>query len=146
MQPLLQTLLLYHNKLPETIKQLSFRSHIYLQPYPTKLFKLLFVLYCNILMCMQKHSQHNKDERTHFFRKNIPLTLFERVTKELCVRGELETEQNCNILTSSSSGYSSTSFSSCGAAQPGALRAQPLLGLVLTASNCNNWFQTLISN
>ena len=41
------------------------------------------------------------------------------VTKGLCVRGELETEQNCNILTPSSSGYSSTSFSfSCGA-QPG---------------------------
>ena len=38
---------------------------------------------CNILMCrcMQKHIQHNKDERTQFFRKNIPLTLFEKVTK-----------------------------------------------------------------
>ena len=32
--------------------------------------------------------------------------------------------KNCNILTPSSSGYSSTSFSSCGTAQPGALRAQ----------------------
>ena len=35
------------------------------------------------------------------------------VAKELCVRGELETEQNCNILTPSSSGYSSTSFLFC---------------------------------
>ena len=38
-----------------------------------------------------------------FFRKNIPLTLFERVRKGYeryyCVRGELETEPNCNILT-----------------------------------------------
>ena len=24
---------------------------------------------CIILICMQKHSQHNKDERTQFFRK-----------------------------------------------------------------------------
>ena len=39
--------------------------------------------WCNILICrcMQKHIQHNKDERTQFFRKNIPLTLFERVLK-----------------------------------------------------------------
>ena len=36
-------------------------------------------------------------------------TLFEMAAKGLCVRGELETEQNCNILTPSSSGYSSTS-------------------------------------
>ena len=38
-------------------------------------------------------------------------TLFEMVAKGLCVRGELETEQNCNILTPSTSGYSSTFFS-----------------------------------
>ena len=44
---------------------------------------------------MQKHIQHNKNERRHFFRKNIPLILFERV---VCKR-ELDTEQNCNILT-----------------------------------------------
>ena len=50
---------------------------------------------------MQKHSQHNNDERTHFFRKKLPLILYskwlrkdcERVTKGLCVRGELETEE-----------------------------------------------------
>ena len=40
---------------------------------------------------------NNNDERTHFFRK-IYLSHFirngcERVTKGLCVRGELETEQ-----------------------------------------------------
>ena len=38
-----------------------------------------------------------------------------------------------NILTPSSSGYSSTSFSSCGAAQPGALRAQLFAG---SGSHC----------
>ena len=46
---------------------------------------------------MQKHSQHNNDERNTVLLKNIPLTLYskwyERVTKGLCVRGELETEQ-----------------------------------------------------
>ena len=46
---------------------------------------------------MQKHSQHNNDERTHFFRKTY-LSHFiwnscERVAKGLYVRGELETEQ-----------------------------------------------------
>ena len=65
---------------------------------------------------------------TQFFRK-IYLSHFIRngtkgLRKGYCVRGELKTEHNCNILTPSSSGYSSTSFSSCGAAQPGALRAQ----------------------
>ena len=41
---------------------------------------------CNILICrcMQKHIQHNKDERTQFFRKiylSLYLKGFERVTK-----------------------------------------------------------------
>ena len=46
---------------------------------------------CNILICMQKHSQHNNEERTQFFRK-IYLSLYskwyERVTKGLCVNRE----------------------------------------------------------
>ena len=50
-------------------------------------------------------------------------TLFEMVTKGLCVRVELETEQNCNILTPSTSGYSSITFSFSWAAQPRALMA-----------------------
>ena len=55
---------------------------------------------------------------------------------------------DCNILTPSSSVYSSTSSFSL-AAQPGCLRAQALcLELVLTASNCNsksncNWLQLI---
>ena len=77
---------------------------------------------------MQKHNQHNKDERTLFFRKTY-LSLYSKgLRKGYCVRSELETEQNCNILTPSSSGYSSSTFSSCGAAQPGALRAQLFAG------------------
>ena len=38
---------------------------------------------------MQKHIEHNNDERTQFFRK-IYLSLY---SKGVCVRGELETEQ-----------------------------------------------------
>ena len=53
--------------------------------------------YTTIHIYMRKHSQHNNDEQTHFFRK-IYLSHFirndcERVAKGLCVRGELETEQ-----------------------------------------------------
>ena len=45
---------------------------------------------CNILICrcMQKHIQHNKDERTQFFRKiylSLYLKGFERVTKGFTV-------------------------------------------------------------
>ena len=66
---------------------------------------------------MQKHIQHNKDEQTLFYRK-IYLSLY---SKELSVRGELETEQNCNILTPpNSSGYKSISFPFSWAAQLGA--------------------------
>ena len=65
---------------------------------------------------------------THFFRKTY-LSLYSKgLRKGYCVRGELETEQSCNILIPSSSCYNSTSFSFSWAAQPEALRAQPLLG------------------
>ena len=50
--------------------------------------------YTTMNIYMWKLSQHNNDERIHFFRK-IYLSHFilERVAKELCVRGELKTEQ-----------------------------------------------------
>ena len=51
-------------------------------------------------------------------------TLFERVVKGLCVRGELETEQTA-IYWPPVPVFSSTSFSFSWAAQPGVLRAQP---------------------
>ena len=72
---------------------------------------------------MRKHSQHNKDERTHFFRK-IYLSHFIRKGYESVIVWEVSWRLNkdCNILTPSSSGYSSTSFSSCGAAQLGTPR------------------------
>ena len=66
----------------------------------------------------------------------------------LCVRGELETERDCHILTPSSSDHSSTSSSFCWAAQPGFWGPRPsVCKLILTLascpptnSNCNsNW-------
>ena len=75
---------------------------------------------------MRKHIQPNKDERTQFVRK-IYHSIY---SKGLCVRGELETEQNCNILTPpNSSGYHSLSVRFfLGCSTGGGLRAQPLLG------------------
>ena len=86
---------------------------------------------------------------TQFFRK-IYLSLYskwyESITKGLCVNGELVTELSCNILTPSSSGYNSTSFSFSWDAKQGTLRDQPLLGPDSHSSNCNHWLQTLFSN
>ena len=45
---------------------------------------------------MQKHIEHNNDERRHFFGK-IYLSLY---LKGLCVRGSRRTSKDCNILTS----------------------------------------------
>ena len=95
---------------------------------------------------MRKHSQHNKDERTQFFRK-IYLSLYSKVLRKgYCVRGDLETEENYNILTPSSSGYSRVSFSFCWAAQPGTWGPSSMLGPGSFSLDCNNWLQTLISN
>ena len=82
---------------------------------------------------------NNNDERTHFFRK-IYLSHFIR---KGCERVECERwvvdGTDGNILTPSSSNYSSTPFSFFWDAQLGVLRAQALCWkLVLTASNCNS--------
>ena len=70
---------------------------------------------------------------TQFFRKIYLSHFIRNGTKGLCVRGELETEQNCNILTPSSSGYSSTSFSSCFELQ----QLTPNSVSKLTRTSCN---------
>ena len=81
---------------------------------------------------MQKHIQHNKDERTQFFRK-IYLSLYSKgLRKGYCVRGKLETEQRLQHIDPHSSGYSSISFSFSWAAQPGAWRPSFCWELVLT--------------
>ena len=89
------------------------------------------VLYSHnqLYIYMRKHSQHNNDERIHFFRK-IYFSHFirngsERVTKGLYVRCELETEQTATYWPP----VPLSSFSFCWAAQSGVLRAHsPLLG------------------
>ena len=50
-------------------------------------------------------------------------TLFEMLRKGYVWEVSWRLNKDCNILTPSSSSYSSTSFSSCGTAQPRALRA-----------------------
>ena len=67
-------------------------------------------------------------KKTQFFRK-IYLSHFIRNGTKGLRKGYVwevnwRLNKDSNILTPSSSGYSSTSFSSCGAAQPEALRAQ----------------------
>ena len=57
-------------------------------------FEIIWMRICVVYSYADACKRHNKDER-HSSLKNIPLTLFERV---VCER-ELETEQNCNILT-----------------------------------------------
>ena len=79
---------------------------------------------CNILICLQKHNQHNNDEWTHFFRK-IYLSLyskgFERVTKGIiCERRVEEWTELQPIDPPNSSAYNSISFPFSWAAQPGA--------------------------
>ena len=58
-------------------------------------------LYIHIYM--QKHIQHNNDERRHSSLEKYTSLFIESVRKGYegyyCVRGELETEQYCNILT-----------------------------------------------
>ena len=70
---------------------------------------------------------NNNDERTHFFRK-IYLSHFMRKGCErvMCERW-VGDWTDCNILTPSSSVFSSTSFLFCWAAQPWVQRAQPSL-------------------
>ena len=81
--------------------------HFYCLPYKNSVANSVGLLYSHnqlyIHICMQKHIQHNKDEWTQFFSKKYTSHFNERVRKGYeghhCVRGELETEQNCNILT-----------------------------------------------
>ena len=126
----------------------SFVSRVWLKTasdYEASVLEILKVLYSHeqlyIHICMQKHIQHNKDERTQFFRK-IYLSLFSKVRKGYerfyCVRGELETEQNCNILTPTR--LAITAFLS---RSPGPLNWGP--GGPVSDGTCFS-FQHLISN
>ena len=90
--------------------------------------------YTTIDIYTRKHSQHNKDEQTRFFRK-IYLSLYSKgLRKGYVWEVSWRLNKDCNILTPCSSVFCSSSFSFCWAAQ---------LSLVLSASNCNNWLRTL---
>ena len=89
---------------------------------------------------MRKHSQHNKDEQTHFFRK-IYLSHFirngcERVAKGLCVRGELETEQTETYWPQTPLSLAALLSRSAGLLNRGSWGAHsPLWELVLTTAS-----------
>ena len=89
---------------------------------------------------MQIHIQHNKDEQTQFFKKYIPLTLFERVTKGLLCERELETEQRLQNIDPNSSGYSSISFPFSCAVQPGVMVLIPASSLQLLWTSCHRGY------
>ena len=94
---------------------------------------------------MQKHIQHNKDERTQFFRK-IYLSLYSKgLRKGYCVRGELENEQRLKHIDPHSSGYSRISFPFFWAAQQGAW-GPSLCWVWFSLLELEHWLQTLISN
>ena len=96
-----------------------------------------WVLYC--------HLQHHNDTiiNAHAGRllyKYIPLTLlqgFEKVTQGLRVRGSMETEHNCNILTSTLMAVSVVFFlfSWCSTGGPGVHSAGCWLSLLHLISN-----------
>ena len=92
--------------------------YIYILSYIDRVFRCITHSYAcrNVVNTIMTNGHSSLEKYTSH-------TLFEMVAKGLCVRGELETEQNGNILTPSSSVYSSTSFSFSWAAQPGALRS-----------------------
>ena len=79
---------------------------------------------------MQKHNDTMKTtSNTVLLEKYVPLTLlkgFEKGYSRFYCESELETEQNCNILTLILMAISVVSFSFSRAAQPGALRPTPL--------------------
>ena len=80
---------------------------------------------CCILICMQNHNNDSiKTTSDTVLQKNIPLTLYERVECE----SELETEQNCNILTPTFMAISVVTFSFSRVAQPEARWPSSLLG------------------
>ena len=65
-------------------------------------------------MCMQNHNDDTIKTSEDFLKKKITLTLFESFVCEK----ELETEQNCNILSPTLMAISVVSFSFSRAAQP----------------------------
>ena len=92
---------------------------------------------------MRKHSQHNNDERTHFFRKNIPLTLYSKgLQKGYVWEVSWRLNKDRNIWPPVPPSLAALLSRPAGLLNPRPWGLSSLLGLVLTASNCNNWLQT----
>ena len=96
----------------------SFKCMSHCEPLISRSF--WWICLCSILICMQKHIQHNKDERTQFFRKIYHSLYSKGLRKGYRERGELETEQRLPHIDLHSSGHSSISFPFSWAAQFGA--------------------------
>ena len=78
---------------------------------------------------------NNNDEGTHFFRKIYLSHFIRKGCKRVVCERWFGDWTDCNILTPSSSFFSSFSISFCWAPQPGILRAQALCWeLVITTS------------
>ena len=82
---------------------------------------------------------NNNNERTHIFRKIYLSHFFRKGCERVVCERWVGDWTDCNILTPSSSDYSSTSFSFCWAAQPGSWGPSPLLG---AGSHCLELQQT----
>ena len=95
-------------------------------------------------MCMRKYSQHNNDERQHYFRKIYPSHFIRKGCERVICERWVRDWTNCNILTPSSFVFSSTSLSFCWAAQSGVLRTHALCWVLFfsTASYLQlDWLQ-----
>ena len=78
---------------------------------------------------------NNNDERTHFFRKIYLSHFIQNGCKRVMCERWVGDWTDCNILTPSSSVFSSTSFLFCWAAQPGSWGPSSLWELVLTIAS-----------
>ena len=105
---------------------------------------MCYIVTTMIHIYMRKHSQHNNDERTQFFRKIYLSHFIRKGCERVMCESWVGDWTNCNILTCSSFVFSSTSCSFCWAAQSGVLRAHsPLLGAGSHYSilSPTNWLQ-----
>ena len=85
---------------------------------------------------------NNNDERTHFFRKIYPSHFIRKGCERVVCKRWVGDPTDCNILTPSSSVFSSTSFSFCWAAQLGSWGPKPSAGSWFSLPwTPTNWLQ-----
>ena len=101
---------------------------------------------CNILICMQKHSQHNNDERTQLLKKHTSHFIRKGCKRVICERWVGDWTKTATYWPPALLARAALLSHPAGLLNRGPWEPSSLLGLVFTASNCNNWLQTLISN